>query len=317
MTSPMLHPRQTLARRLGGLLLTLALLTVPIALRAAGQAAALQDFASAQDASDALVGVLQRDDRPALAALMGPEGDRLLDSGDPVADDNARKSFLAAYAEKHSLAVQPDGSAVLVVGANDWPLPIPIVQENGRWHYDAHAGAQEIINRRIGRNEVGAIRSLLAVVDAQAEYKASTGVYAARLLSSPGAQDGLYWPVEPGAPESPLGPLVDQAIDEGYPGAVEAGKQVPYRGYFYRFLKRQGPAADGGPMSYLVGGRQTAGFALIAWPATYGSSGIMTFEVNQEGVVFQKDLGPDTATKAAAISAFDPDLSWARVDITP
>jgi hypothetical protein len=191
------------------------------------------------------------------------------------------------------------------------------VQANGRWHFDTHAGAQEIVNRRIGRNEVGAIRTLLAIADAQSEYKAATGAYAARLLSSAGAQDGLYWPVEPGAPESPLGPLVDQAIDEGYPGAVEAGKQIPYHGYFFRVLKSQGPSADGGRMSYLVGGRQTGGFAVLAWPASYGSSGIMTFQVNQEGVVFQKDLGPETAKKVAAIGAFDPDLTWARVDITP
>jgi hypothetical protein len=316
MRSHMVALRDMLSRRLGALLLAL-LLSTPVGARAAGQPVPQQDFASPQDATDALIGALQRDDRTAFAALMGPEGSRLLASGDPIADDNARKGFLAAYAEKHSLTVQPDDHAVLVAGANDWPLPIPIVQTNGRWHFDTHAGAQEIINRRIGRNEVGTIRTLLAIDDAEAEYKTATGAYAARLLSSAGAQDGLYWPAEPGAPESPLGPLVDQAIDEGYPGAVEAGKQIPYHGYFFRVLKSQGPSADGGRMSYLVGGRQTGGFAVLAWPASYGSSGIMTFQMNQDGVVFQKDLGPDSAKRAAATGTFDPDLSWARVDITP
>jgi hypothetical protein len=317
MTTHTLHPRYALGSRLGHLLLTLALLALPLGTRAADQQATQQDFATAQEAVDNLVGALQRGDKPAFAALMGPDGDKLLESGDPIADDNLRKSFLAAYAEKHSLTVRPDGSTVLIAGANDWPLPIPIVQSDGRWRFDTKAGAQEIIDRRIGRNEISAIRVCLAVSDAQDVYKSANGTYAARLLSSAGARDGLYWPTEAGETDSPLGPLVEQAIDEGYPGEVEAGKQIPYQGYFFRVLKGQGPSANGGRMSYLVGGRLTAGFALIAWPASYGSSGIMSFQVNQEGVVFQKDLGPETAARAAAISAYDPDISWARVDVTP
>ncbi len=306
-----------LRRALAGFLLAAALLAPSLAARAAGPAPAQQDFATAQDAVDALISALQQNDKARFATLMGPAGERLLESGDPVADDNTRKSFLADYAEKHSLAVQSDGRAVLSVGSNGWPMPIPLVQANGKWHFDTQAGAQEVINRRIGRNEIGAIRTALAFADAQNDYKSRFGTFAQRLYSTPGQHDGLYWEPVPGELESPMGPLVDQAVDEGYPGAEAAGKQVPYHGYLFHMLKGQGPSAPGGKRSYLTDGKLTGGVGLVAWPAAYGSSGIMTFLVNQDGVVFQKDLGPDTARKVAAITAFDPDLSWARVDVTP
>jgi hypothetical protein len=223
---------------------------------------------------------------------------------------------LADYADKHSLAVQTDGSAVLTVGNDGWPMPIPLVQANGKWHFDTAAGAQEIINRRIGRNEIGAIRTALAFADAQNDYKTRFGIFAQRLYSTPGQRDGLYWDPAAGERQSPLGPLVDQSIDEGYPGAEAAGKQVPYHGYIFHMLKGQGPSAMGGKKSYLTNGKLTEGVGLVAWPASYGSSGIMTFLVNQDGTVFQKDLGPDTAKKARAMTLFDPDLTWARIDIT-
>jgi Protein of unknown function (DUF2950) len=198
------------------------------------------------------------------------------------------------------------------------------VQADGRWHFDTRAGAQEIIDRRIGRNELAAIRVMLTYVEAQKEYfdlmkqQTGTGVYAQRLISTAGRQDGLYWPVAAGSAESPFGPLVDQAQDEGYPapGALVGGKPIPYQGYYFRILKSQGPDAPSGAINYVQSGRMTKGFALIAWPSSYGSSGIMSFMVNQDGVVFQKDLGTETARVAPAIAQFDPDLSWTRVDVT-
>jgi hypothetical protein len=210
----------------------------------------------------------------------------------------------------------------LDVGNNDWPLPIPIVQADGRWRFDTRAGAQEIIDRRIGRNELAAIRVALAYADAQKDYFArmkqqtGTGYYAERLISSPGHQDGLYWPTTAENSASPFGAVVAQAEQEGYAGAFVGGKPLPYQGYYFRVLKGQGPDAPGGAMSYVKLGRMTDGFALIAWPAVHGSSGLTTFEIGQEGIVFQKDLGAATGRTAAAISQFNPDLTWARVEVT-
>jgi hypothetical protein len=210
----------------------------------------------------------------------------------------------------------------LEVGADDWPMPIPMVEHDGRWTFDTKAGAQTIIDRRIGRNELSAIRTLLACVDAQHDYfdraKSATGSgeYATRLVSTPGRRDGLYWPVAEGEPESPLGPLIDAAQDAGYPGELIGGKPIPYEGYFFRSLRAQGPNGDGGPKSYMQSGRMVGGFALIAWPAVFESSGIMTFVVGPDGDVYQKDLGPETARIATSITAFDPDLTWSRVAMT-
>ncbi len=280
-------------------------------------AAAQTDFPSPEAAVDALVAALGRHDNAGLGALMGPGGERLLESGDKVADEVTRQHFLAAYAEHHKITPQANGSAVLIVGPDDWPLPIPIVQANGRWHFDAKAGTQEIVDRRIGRNEIAAIRTSLAFVDAEEAYHARLGAYAERIVSSPGKYDGLYWQPGPGEPESPLAPLVAQAVEEGYPGAMAGGKPRPYQGYFFRILKGQGPSAPGGRQSYVTGGAMVGGYALLAWPAVYGSSGITTFQVNRDGIVFQKDLGPNTAKIVAGITLYDPDLTWARVDITP
>ena len=191
------------------------------------------------------------------------------------------------------------------------------------WRFDTEAGAQEVINRRIGRNEIGAIRTCLAYVDAQQDYfelfkqVTGQGAYAQRLVSTPGNYDGLYWPPAEGIPNSPLEPLVSRAIEEGYPGETVGGKPTPYYGYLYRILTAQGPNAPEGAMNYIQNGKMTRGFALLAWPASYGNSGVMTFQVNQDGIVFQKDLGPETAKRASEIMRFDPDFSWARVDITP
>jgi Protein of unknown function (DUF2950) len=199
---------------------------------------------------------------------------------------------------------------------------IPLVKSDERWHFDSAAGAQELIDRRIGRDEIAAIRTSLTYVDAQKAYYGiargveGTAFYAQQLVSSPGRHDGLYWESEAGQAESPLGPLVDQAQDEGYPGAQASDKPQPYFGYYFRILTGQGPDSPDGAINYITGdGKMTKGFGLIAWPASYAASGIMTFIVNQDGVVFQRDLGPDTASLAANIKLFDPDLSWSRVEV--
>ena len=209
---------------------------------------------------------------------------------------------------------------VLKVGNDNWPLPIPLVEADGRWHFDTEAGAQELIDRWIGRNEIAAIRTCLAYVDAQKAFFAFTNQngaaqYAQRLLSSPGQYDGLYWPAAKGVPDSPLEPLIAQAREDGYPVDSNAPGPRPYQGYYFRILTGQGPNTPEGARNYVSNGRMTNGFALIAWPASYGVSGIMSFVVNQDGIVFQKDLGPETAAIAATTKLFDPDLSWEKVEL--
>ncbi len=286
-------------------------------------AATQASFATAEEAAGALAAVLKAGDSAQIVAILGPGSAKLVSSGDPYADAEARRQFLESYQTQHRLTAQGADKMILEVGTDAWPLPIPIVQVNGRWQFDSEAGAQELVNRRIGRNELSAIRACLAFTDAQAGYRVLSGAaaggrweYAQRIISSRGKRDGLYWPGSvDSADASPLAQVIADAEAEGYPTDVASGKQIPYHGYLFRVLKAQGPNAPGGARSYVVGGRMTEGFGLVAWPASYGSSGIMTFVVNQDGVVYQKDLGPKTATAAAAITRFDPDVTWARVDI--
>lgn len=284
-------------------------------------APAERSFASPQEAAAALAAATRTHDAAALRAIFGPGNDALLSSGDRYADQEQERRFADAYAAAHTLSPQGAGRMQLIVGENHWPLPIPIVERNGRWMFDTQAGADEIVDRRIGHNELAAIRTCLTYVDAQHDYfermrqKTGTGVYAERLVSTPGRQDGLYWPEEAGTPESPLGPLVETAQAEGYPGVTAGGRRVPYQGYYFRVLSAQGPDAPGGAKDYIQAGRMTGGFAMIAWPASYGASGIMTFLVNQDGTVFQKDLGPDTDRIVPRIQRFDPDVSWAVVEV--
>lgn len=285
-------------------------------------APAQHSFASAEEAAAALAQAARSDDQRGLRSIFGPGSDKLLFSGDPIADHAQLQRFADAYAAKRALVPRGPDRIELEVGADEWPLPIPIVEWNGRWWFDTKAGAQEIVNRRIGRDELATIQVLLAFVEAQKDYfdrnaqLTGTGVYAQRLISTPGRQNGLYWPVQAGEPESPFGPLVAEAQEEGYPGGSSGGKPIPYKGYYYRVLTAQGANAPGGAKSYMQSGRMVGGYALLAWPAKYGASGIMSFQVGQEGVVFQKDLGPDTANAAVRIQQFDPDLSWARVTLT-
>lgn len=281
---------------------------------------AQETFATPQDAEKALIDALRRGNKQVLRRVLGPGSDAVISSGDPVADEAARQRFLSSYDEQHKLVADARGRMVIQVGDNDWPLPLPIVQSAGRWQFDSRKGAEEIVDRRIGRNEIAAIRTSLAFVDAQKLYFQMTeatgaGAYAQRLMSTPGHHDGLYWPAAADEPQSPLAPLVEQAEEEGYPGENHSGKPIPYQGYYFRILKAQGPNAPHGAMSYMDGNRMTKGFALLAWPSRYGSSGVMSFAVNQTGIVFQKDFGPQTEKLARAITAFDPDLSWMRVDV--
>jgi hypothetical protein len=283
---------------------------------------AAETFASPEAAAAALADATRAHDDAKLQVIFGPGNEKLLSSGDRIADQEQQRRFAAAYDEKHTLVPEGTGQIVLSVGNNDWPTPIPIVQAGGGWQFDTKVGAEEIINRRIGRNELAAIRVALTFVDAQKDYsermkqQGGSGFYAQRMISTPGRQDGLYWPVTVGSDESPFGPLVAQAEEEGYPGGTSAGKPIPYQGYYFHILKAQGPNASGGAKSYVKSGKMTDGFALIAWPASFGSSGVMTFEVNQDGIVFQKDLGTATGKLAPRISTFDPDITWARVDVT-
>lgn len=279
-------------------------------------------FPSAEEAANAFVAALRDHQEADLRAILGPEADRVIDSGDRYADQELQNRFLALYDTKHTIDQKNSGRAELDVGPNDWPLPIPLVEADGRWAFDTKAGAQTIVDRRIGRNELSAIRTLLACVDAQHDYfdrtkqEAGSGVYATRLLSTPGRRDGLYWPVAEGGSESPLGPLIDAAQDAGYPGELVGGKPIPYEGYYFRILKAQGPNGNGGAKGYVRSGRMTEGFALVAWPASFASSGIMTFIVGPDGDVYQKDLGPETARIAVRMTTFDPDVTWSRVEMT-
>jgi hypothetical protein len=255
----------------------------------------------------------------AVISVLGPDGGDIISSGDDVADAETRKKFVEAYDAKHSISMVGESKALVVVGSDDFPLPIPLTRKDGMWRFDTAAGREEILFRRIGKNELDAIQSCLAYVDAQNEYaeKDRTGAgmntYAQRIISQPGKKDGLYWPTAAGEEESPLGELIAQATRRGYrAGAV----RTPYRGYYFKILTRQGAAAQGGALDYVVQGKMIGGFALVAWPAEYGNSGVMTFLVNHAGTVFEKDLGPGTAKIAQRMTAFNPDSSWSKVTDT-
>lgn len=274
-------------------------------------------FDSPQAGVTALAAAVESNDTKTLRAILGAHGDNLISSGDPVADAKNRAAFIRSYREAHEIEKTGDTRATLVVGKDRWPLPIPLAKANGAWYFDTQKGEQEILDRRIGRNELATIQTCLAIVDAERDYVAkdqdSNGLleYAAKFVSTPGLHDGLYWEQKPGEPPSPLGPLLAAAAKSGYTSANPL-TSAPYHGYFYRMLTQQGKDAPGGAYDYLVRGKLIGGFAVVAYPARYGASGVMTFIVNHDGVVYQKDLGKDTPVLAAAITTFNPDLSWKR-----
>ncbi len=290
------------------------LLVVPGPVLAAG-AKAYPDPATA---TEALIAAARSGQVDALVGVLGDRSRSFLVSGDPVADRTALQKFVALFDRDHTLAAPDERTRTLVVGEDAWPFPIPLVHGSAGWTFDVKAGEAELLARRVGQNELDAIQVCLGYVNAQRDYLsrnpqgASVPHYADHLMSSPGKRDGLYWKSSAGEPESPMGPAVSGALREGY--APKYGQRAPYRGYLYRILGAQGPNAEGGAMDYRDGGKLTRGFALVAYPAAYGKSGVMTFLVNQSGVVFEKDLGPKTAKTAEGLKRFDPDTSWKRVE---
>jgi hypothetical protein len=293
-------------------------LVVGISLGAVAQAPrqqpSQQTFPTAEAAANAIVDALRKNDDKATAAILGA-GWRDFVQGSTDQEDKQRADFLAAWNAEHKVIADGD-KAKIEVGTTGFVMPIPLIKEGGGWRFDVDAGRTELRAREIGRNELTVVQSLLALVDAQRDYsvmdpmKTGVATYARRLLSSPGKKDGLYWETRPGEPESPLGALVAKA----QPGDREG---TGYYGYHYRLLYGQGSAAKGGAYSYLVNGRMIGGFGAIAWPVRYGETGVMTFIVNQDGEVYERDLGPETPQRAAAIALFDPDKDWQKADTTP
>ncbi len=274
-----------------------------------------QGFSSPRQAVDALIAAVRNDNDGELLAILGPDSEDLIASGDQVADRNSRKRFLAAFEEKNSLEQQEADRMTLIVGSRDYPFPIPLRKQGGAWYFDTSAGREEILNRRIGRNELHTIEVMQAYTDAQREYaclkhNGDGQMFAQRLASGEGRKDGLYWPAAAGEPESPFGPLIARAVEEGYSGGLDDEPPEAFHGYYFKILTAQGPHAYGGAFDYVVNGRMVLGFALVAYPARYGASGVMTFVVNQAGVIYEKDLGENTAGEAAAMTSFDPDDTW-------
>jgi hypothetical protein len=285
-------------------------------LAASPSAQAQQKYASPEEAFNALVAAAKADDTRGLVTVLGKGGLDIVSSDDEVADRSLRQEFLAAYDKRHEIMTD-GGKSFLIVGENKFPIPIPLVQKNGFWQFDTVAGRQEILYRRIGQNELDTIQTCLTYVDAQNEFAdknkdGNFNVYAQRIISDQGKRNGLYWPAAANEEQSPLGALMAEASSEGY----HAGRgQTPYHGYYYRILTRQGETAPGGAVDYIVRGKMIGGFALVAYPARYGNSGVKTFLVNHQGVVYEKDLGPQTDRIASRMIAFSPDQTWTKVTV--
>jgi len=274
-------------------------------------------FASPEDAAEALGTAYKSGDRKAAAEILGDKGRRLVSSGDPVIDHYERQWFLSLYTEGHGVVFEGDDRAVLQLGKDEYPYPIPIVKKGKGWRFDPSEGHEDLLSRRISKAELSALDVVIAYVDAQREYfrqdQNGDGIleYAQRFSSSPGQHDGLHWESKPGEAPSPIAPLAEAIRKEGYK-PVKEGKLAVYRGYFYKILKAQGPHAPGGAREYVVNGQMTGGFALAAFPVRYGVSGVLTFIVNQDGVVYQKDLGRQTAALGTEMAVFNPDKSWTK-----
>lgn len=274
-----------------------------------------QAFPTPEAAAEALTDAVRKNDRAALARLWGADWRDFVPGSDAVLE-RQRKAYVAAWDEGHKIVPSGDGKATIEVGTKGWTMPVPLVKQGSEWRFDIAAGLKEMVLRRIGHDEAAVVQTLLAIVDAQFDYAAAdpmnTGnpAYARRLMSAPGRKDGLYWETKPGEPQSPLGPAVAKAQADG---------QSPdgHYGYYFRLLYGQGPDAVRGARDYLVNGRMIGGFGVIAWPVRYGDTGVMTFIVNQDGIVYQQDLGPETAQKAAGILTFNPGKGWAKADMTP
>jgi hypothetical protein len=316
----MKHDRCTVLARTW--LLALAALTVPVAQAAdpapatsARPAFVQNTYASPEDAAKALADAMRSDERKLIWRVLGPGASKFVRSGDPVQDEEAREAFVAAYDKSVKFERTGDAKATLLVGPGEFPFPYPLVAKNGRWQFDARQGNEQVLDRRIGRNELAAIKVCLAYVDAQREYatrdRDGNGLleYAQKLTSTPGTHDGLYWQAKAGEPASPLGPLTANARGQGYD---RLGPGTPYHGYYYKILTGQGKDASGGAYDYVVDGKMIGGFALVAYPARWGGSGVMTFICNHDGVVYERNLGKDTVATASAMTVFNPDAGWAK-----
>jgi hypothetical protein len=274
-----------------------------------------QVFASPDDAGNGLLAAAKSGDANTILAVFGPDSKDVILSGDSVQDKNTADLFVTAYGVMHRWRKMPDESQVLLIGADNFPFPIPLKKNAaGQWYFDVAAGREEILARRIGRNELAVMDVCLALADAQAEYYSephadgSTHQFAVKFISDTGKQNGLYWDSPEGQPKSPLGPLAAFATNEGY--SLKPDSHAPFHGYYFHMLTRQGSHAPGGAKDYVVNGKMTGGFAFVAYPAEYRNSGVMTFMINQDGVLLQKDLGSATTQTAAAMTEFDPDTSW-------
>jgi hypothetical protein len=314
--------RQGAKGGLSQLILSFSLvLALSSARTALAQTPGQRTFNSVAEATDVFATAVGNHDEAAMLAILGPAGNALISSGDAVEDRNKQDTFASNYRVSHQYAAANDGRIFLYIGPNNWPTPIPLQKNGTQWYFDTDYGKQEILYRRIGSDELNVIKVCAAIVDAQEDYYAtlhdgaSEHQYAQKLRSSPGTQNGLYWEVKAGSqpPESPLGPLVAEAASEGYQ-RHEDNQPHPFHGYVYRLLTSQGANGPGGARNYIVDDKMTGGFALIAYPVNYRDSGVMTFIVNQDGQVYQKDLGPNTAQIAGEITAYDPDSTWQSTD---
>ena len=284
--------------------------------RSTAQQKGQKTFSSPEEASQALIAAAQNNDEKAMLEILGPDGKQIVSSGDETQDAENRANFVKRYQQMHRFVKEPDGTVIMYIGAENWPAPIPLVSKGNVWYFDTAAGKKEILYRRVGRNEMSAIRVCQELVAAQKEYYASQHEYAQQIFSDAGQHNGLYWKVADGEPQSPIGPLVAAAVAEGYVKG-QAGPPTPYRGYLFHILTRQGKNAPGGAKSYIVNGKMTEGFAFIAYPAEYRSSGVMTFIVNQDGVVYQKDFGKKTESLGKALKEYNVDSKWQKAEEEP
>ena len=283
---------------------------------ALAQEAGQQTFASPEEASQALFTSAQKNDEKSLVSILGADGQKLVHSGDAKEDEEMRANFVAKYQVMHRLVEEPDATTTLYIGAENWPTPIPLANRAGKWYFDTEAAKKEILFRRIGKNELSAIRVCQELVASQKEFAAkNSGEYAAKFVADAGKQNGLYWPATGSDAGSPIGPLVANAGSEGGIAKDNSTGAEPFRGYYFRILDRQGKKATGGAMNYIADGKMTKGFAFVAYPAVYRDSGVMTFLVSQDGVVYEKDLGKGTIEKAKSMKVFDPDNTWIRSEI--
>jgi hypothetical protein len=296
-----------------GRIATLVFLSAGIAFPATAQQSGQKTFSSTMEASKSLIAALKADDQPALLKILGPAAKDIISSGDPIEDKSNRAEFVEKYQQMHRLVIEPDGTTTLYIGAENWPTPIPLARKGNAWYFDTPAGKEEILYRRIGRNELSTIQVCHELVDAENEYHAQahdggSGEYAQKLASDPGKHDGLYWQASAGESESPIGPLIAEASM----GSANDQKREPFNGYYFRVLKEEnGP---NGAQSFISDGKMTKGFAFVAYPAEYRSTGVMTFIVDQDGVVYEKDLGKRTPEIAGTLNAYLRDATWHKAE---